>query len=81
MTDPLQPLLRLPGVADAVRTARDAITRVHQHPTNRRGWPTTAAEASVRAARASAAIDGGSTEIPENGEVRDPVLAGALRVA
>lgn len=81
MTDPLLPLLDLPGVADAVTTARDAIARVHQHPTNRRGWPATAAEASVRAARASAAIDGGSVEIPEDGDVRDPVLAGALRVA
>ncbi|AHH93693.1 hypothetical protein [Kutzneria albida] len=81
MTDPLTPLLDLPGVADAVAAARDAVAEVHRHPANRRGWPTTAAEASVRAARASAAIDGGDTDIPEGGEVTDPVLAGALRVA
>ncbi|MGH3438825.1 MAG: oxidoreductase [Sciscionella sp.] len=81
MTDPLRPLVDLPGVADAVQTARDAVDEVHRHPANRRGWGTTAAEASVRAARASAAIDGGATEIPEGGEVEDPVLAGALRVA
>jgi hypothetical protein len=81
VTDPLLPLLDLPGVTRAVSTARKAIERVHQHPTNRRGWPATAAEASVRAARASAAIDGGSVEIPADGDVRDPVLAGALRVA
>ncbi|GAA2672303.1 MULTISPECIES: oxidoreductase [Actinosynnema] len=81
MTDPLAPLLDLPGVADAVASARDAVFRVHRHRVNLRGWATTAAEASVRAARASAALDGGATAIPEDGEVTDPVLAGALRVA
>lgn len=79
--DPLRPLLDLTGVADAVAAARDAVAQVHRHPANRTGWPATAAEASVRAARASAAIDGGSTEIPATGSVADPVLAGALRVA
>lgn len=68
-------------MTDAVRAARDAVDAVHRHPTNRRGWPTTAAEASVRAARASAAIDGADPEIPDGGEVDEPVLAGALRVA
>lgn len=81
VTDPLLPLLELPGVVDAVARARDAVAEVHRHPTNRRGWPATAAEASVRAARASAAIDGGSVEIPADGTVSDPVLAGALRIA
>ncbi|GDY30731.1 hypothetical protein GTS_23640 [Gandjariella thermophila] len=80
-TDPLHPLLDLPGVPDAVRAARTAVDEVHRHPANRRGWPATAAEASVRAARASAALDGGDPEIPAAGEVTDPVLAGALRVA
>ncbi|GAA3891706.1 hypothetical protein GCM10022243_65750 [Saccharothrix violaceirubra] len=79
--DPLAPLLELPGVADAVTAARDAVFAVHRHRVNLRGWATTAAEASVRAARSSAALDGGSTDIPESGEVADPVLAGALRVA
>ena len=81
MTDPLAPLLELPGVEEAVREAREAVDGVHQHPANRRGWPATAAEASVRAARASAALDGGSLEIPAGGSVADPVLAGALRIA
>ncbi|WP_106616586.1 oxidoreductase [Saccharothrix carnea] len=81
MTDPLAPLLDLPGVADAVAAARDAVFQVHRHRVNLRGWATTAAEASVRAARASAALDGGPTAIPEDGTVSDPVLAGALRVA
>ncbi len=35
----------------------------------------------MRAARASAALDGGSTTLPRDGSVTDPVLAGALRVA
>lgn len=81
VTDPLAPLLELSGVSDAVQAAREAVDAVHRHPTNRKRWPTTAAEASVRAARASAAIDGGDAEIPPDGEVREPVLAGALRVA
>ncbi|MEU7766340.1 oxidoreductase [Nocardia sp. NPDC049190] len=80
MTDPLQPLVDLPGVQDAADRARDALAEVHRHKANRRGWPTTAAEAAVRAARSSAAIDGGSTELPADGLVADPVLAGALRV-
>jgi hypothetical protein len=81
VTDPLGPLLDLPGIAEAVESARESVDAVHRHPTNRRGWPTTAAEASVRAARSSAYLDGGDPEIPEQGEVTDPVLAGALRVA
>ncbi|RSM75510.1 oxidoreductase [Kibdelosporangium aridum] len=81
MTDPLGPLLDLPGIAEAVQSARQSVDAVHQHPANRRGWPTTAAEASVRAARSSAYLDGGNPEIPDDGEVADPVLAGALRVA
>jgi hypothetical protein len=81
VTDPLAPLVTLTGVEDAVRAARDAVDAVHRHPANRRGWPATAAEASVRAARASAALDGGEASIPTSGEVTDPVLAGALRIA
>ncbi|NUT53307.1 MAG: oxidoreductase, partial [Saccharothrix sp.] len=43
MTDPLAPLLDLPGVADAVGAARDAVFQVHRHRVNLRGWATTAA--------------------------------------
>jgi len=81
VNDPLQPLVDLPGVREAADRARDALGEVHRHKTNRRGWPTTAAEAAIRAARASASIDGGSTELPAEGEEGDPILAGALRVA
>lgn len=79
--DPLSPLMDLPGVGEAVVRVRDAVNAVHRYPANRRRWPVSAAEASVRAARASAALDGGSTALPSSGPVRDPVLAGALRVA
>lgn len=80
MKDVLQPLVDLPGVRDAADRARDALAEVHRHKANRRGWPTTAAEAAVRAARSSAAIDGGSTELPAPGSAGDPILTGALRV-
>jgi hypothetical protein len=80
VTDPLAPLLGLPGVDEAVAAAREAVDAVHGHPSNRRGWPATAAEASVRAARASSALDGGDADIPGNGEVAEPHLAGALRI-
>ncbi|TSE00589.1 oxidoreductase [Skermania sp. ID1734] len=80
MSDPLQPIVELPGVAEAAERAREALALVHRHKANRRGWPVTAAEAAVRAARASAALSGGSTELPSDGRVSDPILAGALRV-
>jgi len=79
-SDPLAPLVDLPGVAEAVARARDALVAVHNHPVNRRGWPATAAEASVRAARASAALDGAPLGLAGD-VVTDPVLAGAVRIA
>ncbi|MDT8910868.1 oxidoreductase [Amycolatopsis sp. PS_44_ISF1] len=81
MTDPLKPLLALEGVATAAKSAQDAVFAVHRLPANLRGGAETAAEASVRAARASAGIDGANPELPVGGEVTDPLLAGALRVA
>lgn len=71
----------LPGVADAAERARAALSEAHRHKTNRRGWPQTATEAAVRGARASAAIDGGDVELPADGDISDPLLAGALRLA
>jgi hypothetical protein len=79
-TDPLGPLVDLPGIATAVARARDALAGLHNHPANRRGWPATAAEASLRAARASAALDGAALG-PVDDVAADPVLAGAVRVA
>lgn len=87
MTDPLAPLAELPGVAAAGEEAREALGRAHRHRTNLRGWPGTAAEASLRAARASSVLDGGSLQLSDAGDVPDlrvgpdSVLAGALRVS
>ncbi|MCR5980214.1 oxidoreductase [Gordonia jinghuaiqii] len=80
-TDPLAPLLDLPGVADAAGRARDALSAVHRHPANLRGWDKTATEASWRAGRSSAAIDGGSVELRRDGDFDEPILAGAMRVS
>jgi hypothetical protein len=79
--DPLAPLLDLPGVADAVATTRDALVPVHNHKVNRRGFPATAAEAALRAARASAALEGAPLVPVREEHVTHPVLAGAVRVA
>jgi hypothetical protein len=77
--DPLAPLADLPGVAEACEEAREALGRAHRHRSNLRGWPQTAGEAAMRAARASAVLDGGSIR-PADG-APDPVTAGAIRVA
>ena len=79
--DPLAPLAELPGIPDALEEAREAIAAVHRHQANRRGWATSAAEASLRAARASAALAGGTVRLGTTGDVDDPIVAGALRVA
>lgn len=73
------------GIADvdaAVEQVRAAVTALRRHPANRTGWPRTAAAASIRAARASAALDGAPLALDlEAANVADPVIAGALRVA
>ncbi len=76
--------MALPGVADASDQAREALGRAHRHRANLRRWPVTAAEAALRAARASAVLDGGGLKLDEQLDVSatsDPVFAGALRVA
>lgn len=56
--DPLAPLADLPGVADAVARARDACEQLRWHEAYRRRWREVRAEAGLRSARASAAVDG-----------------------
>lgn len=51
-------LLDLPGVQDAVTSAREACTALRWHPALRRRTAEAAAESRVRAARASAALEG-----------------------
>jgi hypothetical protein len=80
VNDPLAPLAELPGVAAAGEEASEALGRAHRHRTNLRGWPASAAEAALRAARASSVLDGGSLQLSDDGNP-DPVLAGALRVS
>jgi hypothetical protein len=71
-TDPLAALTDLPGVADAVAAAREACTALRWHPALRRQMAQARAEAVVRAARASAALDG--AELPLS-RVRELVVA------
>ncbi len=81
--DPLAPLLDLAGVTPAVDAARDRIDRALRHRALRRQGGPVAAEAGLRAAVASAALEGSGHdhEAVRSGIVTDPVLQGALRVA
>ncbi|MCG7286235.1 Fic family protein [Cellulomonas sp. ACRRI] len=75
--DPLAPLLDLPGVRDAVDRARTACEELRWHEAFRRRWREVRAEADVRAARASAAVDGARVPL----EVLRGVATGGDRVA
>lgn len=83
MTHPLAAIAELPGVPQAVREARQAVDRLYRHRVLRRRSPEVSAESALRGARASAALCG--VEVPlgslRSGEVRDPVVQGALRVS
>ncbi|MCE5292191.1 MAG: oxidoreductase [Nocardiaceae bacterium] len=72
--------MSLPGVEAAALEARNALSQVHRHRANLRGWNATAAEASWRSARASSAIEGGAAEMPADGMVTEPIMAGSIRV-
>jgi hypothetical protein len=76
--DPLAPLAELPGVAAAGEEAREALGRAHRYRTNLRGWPTTAAEASLRAARASSVLDGGSLQLSDGRSIAGSAGGGDL---
>ncbi len=56
--DPLAGVVALPGVADAVDAARRACEELRWHEAYRRRWREVRAEAGIRSARASAALDG-----------------------
>lgn len=81
--DPLAPLLDLADVAPALAEARDRVDTALRHRALRRHGGQVAAEASLRAAVASAALEGHAYELDDvrAGTVTDPVLQGALRVA
>jgi Fic family protein len=81
--DPLAPLLDLADVAPALTAAREHVDAAMRHRALRRHGGQVAAEASLRAAVASAALEGHAYELEEvrSGTVTDPVVQGALRVA
>jgi Fic family protein len=80
---PLAPLLDLTDVAPALTAARERVDAALRHRALRRHGGPVAAEASLRAAVASAALEGHAYDLEEvrAGTVTDPVLQGALRVA
>jgi hypothetical protein len=79
----LVPLLDLADVAPALEVAREAVDDALRHPALRRKADRVAAEAGLRSAVASAALEGHRYELEEvrGGTVTDPVAQGALRVA
>lgn len=80
-SDKLFPLWQLEGVAEAAVAAQQVISAVHRHRANLRKHNITGSESVLRGARASAWLDGGDRVLPEDGQVTDPVLAAALRLA
>ncbi|MGP3979104.1 oxidoreductase [Streptomyces sp. 8N114] len=56
--DPLAPLAALPGVPEAVESVRKAVDRVYGHRIMRRRSSEVSAEAALRGARATAAVEG-----------------------
>jgi hypothetical protein len=79
----LAPLLGLADVPEAVRSAGEAVDAALRHPALRRRGGVIAAEAGLRSAVASAALEGHRSDIEEvrAGTVTDPVVQGALRVS
>jgi hypothetical protein len=79
--EPFAGLLRLPGAAEALADARAAVDRLLAHPMMRRRGSEVAAEAALRSARASAALDGRDLALASvRAGSADPVVQGALRV-
>jgi hypothetical protein len=81
--DLLAAVRRLADVAPAVETARAAVDTSYRRPVLRRRGGEVAAEVSLRAAVASAALAGSRYDVEQvrSGTVTDPVLQGALRCA
>lgn len=85
---PLDPIAALPGVADAVESSRSSLDALLKHHALRRRRADVAVEASLRSARASAALDGVDLDLDwlRSGAVRADhagagVINGALRVS
>ncbi|MCW2666862.1 MAG: filamentation induced by cAMP protein Fic [Frankiales bacterium] len=72
-TDPLAPLLALPGVKEAVASARTAVDGLLGHRVLRRRSAEVTAESALRGARASAQLEGAGMELER---LRGQLLAG-----
>jgi hypothetical protein len=83
VADPFARIAALPGVPDAVLSARDAVDRLLGHRILRRRGAEVSAESALRGARASAALEGRPFALRDvrAGAVTDPVVQGALRVS
>lgn len=83
VNSPLTPLFELPEVPEALAAARASVDEALRHPSLRRSGGKVAAEAGLRTAVASAALEGHGYALDEvrSGTVTDPVVQGALRVA
>ena len=89
--DPLARLAGLPGVAEAVDRAREAVDALRGHRVLRRQSEKVSSESAIRGARASAALDGADLPldvlkrtVTAGGRLpaaEEPVVQGALRVA
>ena len=81
-TDPLMPLLELPGVAERVGAARAAVDALLGNRTLRRRSPDVSAESSLRGAWASAWLAGAEwplADVRSGAAATDPLVQGALR--
>ena len=81
--DPLAPLLALPGLAGAAEDARRAVDRLLTHDSMRRHATSVTAEAGLRCARASAALEGYDLSLDDvrAGAPSSAVGRGALRLS
>jgi hypothetical protein len=82
-SDPLAPLLDLPGVGDGVAEARAAVDSLIAHRVLRRRSADVSAESSLRGAWISAVLAGsGRTQaaVRSGAAADDPIVQGALRV-
>jgi len=82
-SDPLAPLLELPGVADGVDAARTAVDSLIGHRVLRRRSADVSAESSLRGAWVSAVLSGSTStqaDVRSGAAASDPLVQGALRV-
>ena len=82
MSDPLAPLLELPGVSEAVADARGAVDAMLGDRALRRRSADVSAESSVRGAWASAWLSGAEVtldDVRSGAAIDDPIVQGALR--